>query len=321
MLRQILRTAVIAIGGLGLSAAYAGSEKEDIKIVKRPNVTSSAPLAASGYTFNTIDVDVPGASETAVNGNSEHALAGQYNDAGGTTHGFVLSNGVYTTIDKPGSVNSGVNGINDRGHLAGTYVDAAGASHIHAYFSQGGQFVSLDPPGSVRTFGGTLNDSDHVVGFYRTGDQKRHGFTWYKGSFSTFNVPNDHPVLGTSPLGINNRGDIVGSYVDVDGVRHGFVLSHGAYASLDVPGAMITVAQQINESQVIAGLYIDQSGNQHGFVLDRGSYKTVDVPNSTYTAIYTINAQGVIGGQYGDAGGIDHGFVGTPGQRQLTGSP
>ena len=51
--------------------------------------------------FDFTQIDVPGSTRTAVNGNSPHAIAGEFDDADGNTHGFVLSNGVYTTIDVP----------------------------------------------------------------------------------------------------------------------------------------------------------------------------------------------------------------------------
>jgi hypothetical protein len=72
-------------------------------------------LAAPGpaqaqYNFTTYDV--PGSTRTAVNGSSPHAIAGEFDDADGNTHGFVLSNGVLTQVDVPGAVFTSVNGIN-----------------------------------------------------------------------------------------------------------------------------------------------------------------------------------------------------------------
>ena len=58
----------------------------------------SGPAKAQ-YHFTTYDV--PGSTRTAVNGNSPHAIAGEFDDADGNTHGFVLSNGVFTEIDVP----------------------------------------------------------------------------------------------------------------------------------------------------------------------------------------------------------------------------
>ena len=180
-----------------------GSRRESCSLIE-----STKPLRATNFRSENESGYTVQICEAGSNGNSENALAGQFDDAGGNTHGFVLRNRVYTTIDKPGSILSFVNGINDQGHLVGTYLDAAG---VHAYFfSQAAQFVSLDPPGAVRSQGGNLNEIDQAVGSYRTPDNKRHGYIWSRGSFSSFNVPNDHPVLGTIPFGINNRGDIVG---------------------------------------------------------------------------------------------------------------
>src|SRR6516164_1541906 len=72
------------------------------------------PGRANGqYVFTTIDV--PGSTSTAVNGNSTHAITGQFDDADGNTHGFVLSKGVFTTIDVPGAVLTSINGINANG--------------------------------------------------------------------------------------------------------------------------------------------------------------------------------------------------------------
>jgi hypothetical protein len=45
------------------------------------------------------------------------------------SHGFLLSYGVYTTIDVPGAVDTFAEGINNLGQIAGYYVDASGNDH------------------------------------------------------------------------------------------------------------------------------------------------------------------------------------------------
>jgi uncharacterized membrane protein len=269
-------------------------------------------LARADFTFNFTTIDVPGASRTAANANSTNAIAGEYDDAGGITHGFILRGGVYTTFNAsaPNDVVSStvINGINAAGRLAGTYM---GTSRSHAFFWSQGVLTTLDPSGSTRSQGGFLNAQDQVVGTYRDANDKRHGFLWSKGNFTTFNVPDDHPLFGTVALGINDPGQIVGDYVDTDGNRHGFLLSQGTYTTLDVPGAMLTVAQGINNASLIVGLYVDAEGNEHGFVLSQGVYTKVDVPKSASTAVFSVNAQGETVGPYDDASG-SHGFVGTP---------
>ena len=267
--------------------------------------------AQEQYRF--ITIDVPEATATAANGNSTHEIAGQFDDAGGNTHGFVLNKGVFTTIDVPGAVFTIINGINASGRLAGTYSIAGDPKPNHAFFWSKGDFTTLDPLGATRSQGGFLNAQGEVVGTYRDEFEKRHGFIWRKGNFTTFNVPGDHPVLGTVALGINDIGQIVGNYVAAkDNQRHGFLRSSkGDFTTLDVPGADITIAQGINNAGTIVGAYV-VGDIVHGFVLTNGIFTTVDVKDALETQIFSINAKGEIVGLYFDAAGVTHGFLGTP---------
>jgi uncharacterized membrane protein len=265
-----------------------------------------------GFKFTTIDV--PGSTRTAANANSSNAIAGEYDDLSGATHGFTLIGSAYRTIDvRPRQSYTAINGINFAGQLAGTYIDGSGG--FHAFFSNKGvAFTTLTPPGSVRSQGGFINSQGQVVGTYRSPDNKRHGFLWGSGTFinTTINVPGDDPVLGTVAFGINDSGQIVGDYVEATppNKRHGFLLSQGTYTTLDPPGSSLTVAEGINNGGVIVGVYFD-GNNQHGFVLSNGGYTKIDVPGSTATAINSINAQGEIVGSFDDKNGT-HGFVGAP---------
>ncbi len=276
-------------------------------------ILSIPSLANAAFTFTTIDA--PGSIATFVNANSTHAIAGEYDDENGNTHGFILSNGVYTVIDVPGAAGySSVNGINASGHITGTYLDDTPSRTSHAYFYNNSVLTTLDPPGSSRSQGGFLNAQSQVVGTYRDSSDKRHGFLWDKGVYATGNVPGGPPVFDTIAFGINDQGQIVGDYVDAGEKRHGFLLSNGTYTTLDVPGATLTVAEGINNAGQIVGLYIDADEREHGFILDNGVYTTIDVPDSTASAIYSINAEGEIVGFYEDANGVAHGYVGTPGR-------
>src|SRR5262249_51219033 len=146
-------------------------------------------------------IDVPGAASTAVNANSPNAIAGQYDDPFGATHGFILRGSAYTTIDVTNAPFTTINGINAAGQLAGIYIDGSGG--IHAFFSPSQDvFTTLTPPNSVRSQSGFLNAQGQVVGSYRTSDMKRHGFLWSGGTFKTFNVNGDQTPLGTVPNGI-----------------------------------------------------------------------------------------------------------------------
>ena len=288
---------------------YAG-----MKLMKStPNRTGTPSTPKkSNFTFTTIDV--PSATKTAANGNSTEAIVGQYDDNAGT-HGFVLQNGGFTTIDVPGAVGfSGINGVNAKGDLTGTYQDAN--KRLHAFFKSGDSFITLDPPGASNSQGGFVNAQDEVVGGYRDSTRRRHAFLWSRktGVFTTIDPPESLKAkFGPIALGINSPGQIVGTYVDMAGNRHGFLLSDGVYTTLDVPEAGVsTLAEGISNSGKIVGFYFGADGNSHGFILIDGVYTTIDVPNSTSTSLFSINAKGEVVGEYDDAIGSTHGFVGTP---------
>ena len=89
-------------------------------------------------TFTTIDY--PGAADTVeccsaiLNINPEGQIVGGYLDTIGTGHGFLLSQGSFTSFDFPGAISSCAFGINPAGDIVGLYCDtpggcASGLSH------------------------------------------------------------------------------------------------------------------------------------------------------------------------------------------------
>jgi len=297
-------------------------------------------LTQAQYRFSTIDV--PGAKATELSGNSTNAIVGQFVDKQENTHGFVLNNGSFTTIDVPlalapgvvpGVVGTSMNGINTSGQLVGTYVVKDNAnpavkkatSTTHAFFENKGDFITLDPL-NVRSQGGFINTLGQVVGTYRdnTANQKRHGFIWRNGTFTTLNInaPGDHHVFGTVAFGINDFGEVVGNYVAEDDPahRHGFLRSStGDFTTFDARNAVVTIGEGINNDGTIVGVYTLADGALHGFVLKKGgAFTTVDVPdlngNAQQTEINSINTNGEIVGFYIDSkeNGTHHGFLGVP---------
>ena len=86
--------------------------------------------------------DVPGAFETAVvedmGVNNAGDIVSQYCSVKscslftpGTVHGFLLSGGVYTTFDPPGSIGTGAFGLDSFDDIMGACVDSSG--RIHGY--------------------------------------------------------------------------------------------------------------------------------------------------------------------------------------------
>ena len=181
-------------------------------------------LVRAQYSFSTIDVPVAGAKAREINGNSTHEIVGEFEDASGIIHGFILEKRAFTTIDVPGTVSpngkvafTSLNGLNAQGRFVGTYSD--GATN-HAFVANKGDFTTLDPPGSSYSQGGFINAQGEVVGAYRDHNakhpdqvDKRRGFVWRNGIFTPVNVPGDHPLCGTVAFGINDIDQVVENYV------------------------------------------------------------------------------------------------------------
>src|SRR5262245_33341147 len=173
-------------------------------------------------------------------------------------HGFLYSGGTYTTLDVPMASSTEADGINDLGHVVGTY--QAGGK-FHGYIYRNGTYTTLDDPlGTVETVAQGVNNADQVVGFYLASTGVFHGF-FVDAAFGLY-APIDDPNAGTSGGGggqgtyaqdINNAHQIVGYYVDSSNRYHGFLYANGSYATLDVPGATLTRALGINDVGQIVG--------------------------------------------------------------------
>jgi uncharacterized membrane protein len=159
--------------------------------------------------------------------NDRGQIVGSYLDANINFHGFVLSKGVYTTLDDLNGVvgTTSAQGINDQGQIVGYYADNTG---VHSFLLSKGVYATLDDPDAVAAWGTLaygINNQGQIVGYY--GDNTGfHGFVLSKGVFTPLDAPND--VGGTYANGINDRGQIVGAYADnstTDNGVHGFLLS------------------------------------------------------------------------------------------------
>src|SRR5689334_2018513 len=92
----------------------------------------SPSLAAAQYPIITdVDlIDVPDATATSpFTINDRGQIVGSFLNSSGTTHGFLRSNGQFTTIDPPAATYTVAHGINNLGQIVGTYRDNAGVFH------------------------------------------------------------------------------------------------------------------------------------------------------------------------------------------------
>ena len=311
-------------------------------------------LSTSAQEPHIITFDAPGADTKPGDFNGTYAMsiniwgavAGSYQDANSTFHGFLRSRkGDFTTFEAPGADTGPFNGtsptsINDLGVIAGNYVDANGFAHGFVR-SPEGQFTTFDVPGvgGFGTFPIALNLEGAIVGNYTDANFNFHAFLRSpNGTFTTWVGPgacdNGQPngCFGSGASNINFLGIAAGGYEDNKGnfVHHGLVRSpDGKLTTYDAPGAGTGSYQGtgcpgcnsgLNQSGAIAGIYIDPNSVQHGFLRNRdGNFTTYDAPGAGTDSFEgtgcpsdcptSLNDQGQIMGTYIDANFVFHGYL------------
>ena len=98
--------------------------------------------------------------------NDNGQIVGSYTRSavGPRYHGFLLSSGVFTTLDaSTGNFDTEASGINNGLEIVGHYFDASG---VHGFFRSGDRYITLDHPSAT---GGTvaagINNFGLIVGF------------------------------------------------------------------------------------------------------------------------------------------------------------
>jgi probable HAF family extracellular repeat protein len=179
----------------------------------------------------------------------------------------------FTTIEVPGAVQTGPEGINDRDQVVG-FDD-------EAFLYSGGSFTTFSYPGGHQTDAHGINNSSQIVGEFAAEGQF-HGFLYSGGSFSAIDYPG--AVSFTSANGINDSGQIVGRFFD-GAEYHGFLDIGGSFTAITDPGAACasgiacgTFATGINGGGDIVGYYGDSTGVVHGFLYSGGNFTTIDYP-------------------------------------------
>jgi probable HAF family extracellular repeat protein len=225
-------------------------------------------MGQPSYVYTTFDVpgsSVPSGYTEAKGINASGQIVGWYfgwylDPAG--SHGFLLDNGSYTTLDVPGSISTTIEedlpfpqiGINNWGQIVGSYADAQNKSH--GFLLDQCNYTTLDAPGSISTQACGINDSGQIVGDYFDG-MPTHGccsfdtgtgFVLENGTYTTL----DAPAFDNSANGVNDSGQIVGYTGD-----HGFLYDNGSYTTLEVPGSIDAYVNGINASGQIVGYYND----------------------------------------------------------------
>jgi len=200
---------LLGVNNTGLIAGYHGASVNKGFTLTLPDTFTAENFPKSAQT-----------QVIGINSLTNPGTAGFYVDQSGVTHGFEHCNGVWLTVDFPGTTFNQILGINNNAEGAGYYQDAAGNFHPYLYDKVGGGvFEELYLPGTTSAQATGINNSQAVVGFYLDSNSVSHGWELINGSYIKLNFPGS---TSTQVLGINNNDEIVGSYTDSSNAMHGF---------------------------------------------------------------------------------------------------
>jgi len=220
--------------------------------------------------------------------NDYGAIVGSFQDASGHTHGYLLRNGKYTTIDHPKAVNfTSAEGINNYGRVVGYYTDSQGVLRAFTLTSSG--FHDITISGSKGTRAIDTNNNGDIAGQYVNKDGVLLGFVRHSnGLLSIVRYPG---ATATWAHGINDLGWVVGGYQDSNGIINGFLFQNGSYKKLPLPGA-----DRVNNSGDIV--------SEHE-VYDHGKITAITNPNYPQIFILGVN-------KYDSLVGFANGLQGEP---------
>ena len=314
--RSVAALAVALAGGasaLGLASAAAAH---------------AATTTTTSYTFTTLDNHNDPTFNQLLGINSHNVIAGYFGSGTpATVHpnkGYTLAppygQANYTNENFPGSAQTQVTGIDNKGNTAGFWVNQAGTNR--GFVEWNGVFQSFTDPHAPKVKGAVtqllgINNAGVAVGFYNDAAGNSHAFQLNQatGVFTAIRIPGDVSTLAT---GINNLGDIVGFGTDASGVTTSWLLHAGHLTAYQHPGGSDTTALGINDHEEIVGSYLDGAGVLHGFTLKSpfgpvSRWQNIDDPNGVgSTVVNGLNNAGDLVGFYTDAAGNTDGMLAMP---------
>jgi predicted membrane protein len=208
------------------------------------------------------------------------------------------------TFTVPGSVGTGVAGINRSSTVIGSYWRANGVDHGFVRTASGA-ITTFDAPGST---GGTLANAINVYGAitgnFLDANETQHGFLRATdGSIETFDAPGAGTGYneGTYAVSINPSNTVLGYSIPNDGTidnSQGYLRNaDGSFVPIMIPASRATLPSDLNDAGVVTGSYADALNTFHGFLWSvTGLSTTFDVPGSNYTYPSAINEGGTIAG-------------------------
>jgi hypothetical protein len=288
-----------------------------------PALAATPPDGSANYTYTTLNNAQDPTFNQLLGINLSGQIAG-YFGSGATGHpnkGYTLispyGQANYVNENFPGSVQTQVTGLNNKGITVGFWVDAAGNNNGF-YAVNGKTFTTANAPQSGNATPRVdqllgVNDSGVAVGFFNGPGGSSHAYTYnintkvYKG----YSIAGASSVTATA---INNLNDIAGFETQPNGKVVSFLQPpNGKLITLSVPGATATQALGINDGDEVVGDYT-VGAQTFGFAWSPGfGFQTVNDPNGVgSTTINGVNDRGQLVGFYTDAAGNTDGLLAKP---------
>ncbi len=287
---------------------------------------SGASNPPGPYTFHTLDNQRDTTFNQLLGINQHGVIAGYFGSgaAGHPNQGYTLAGHTYHNENFPGSVQTQVTGLNDRGVTVGFWSDMNNANQVNdnfGFWAQNGHFHTVNFPTKANATPPVnqllgVNDHDVAVGFYTDPNGNNHGYSYDigHGQFRTISVAASPSVTATA---INNRGDVAGFFTNASGATVGFLRDGGKITDLAFPGASMTQPLGVNDADEVVGVYQVGSGDgaaTHGFTwTPQHGFITVDDPNGIgTTTVNGVNDAGDLVGFYTDAANNVDGMLAVP---------
>ncbi len=220
---------------------------------------------------------------------------------------------VFQTMDVPGATSTQINGINNHGHVVGTFVrDGAGFGFVF----DGETYTTLTFPGAKTTMANGINDTGQIVGSYGSFPflLGQHGYLFDHGEYTTLDLPGG-TILEAED--INNQGQITGILGVAEGA-HGFLLDGEDYSPLTVPDTHRTEGLGLNDGGIVAGRTYEGeppgidgeiSGHWTGFTHDVDGFNLIRAGLAS-VSVTDVNNAGEVVGWWEPNNGIDDYSVG-----------
>ena len=270
-------------------------------------IGAETPIA--DYIFETIEVPGVDFLEVAASNDFGDYAGNTRSPDGEKTIGFTLIDGIFTTYDFPGSLNTYFYGLDNAGKAVGHY---KGTDNLyHGVIMEDGELTQYDFPSAAEThIYGISDETGALSGNIVDAAGTTHAFSG--DLIITF--PGAAQTYGDF---VNAAGAVVGSYIDADGMFHGFIRNpDGSFNTIDLPempNLEFLFVNTITDFGAVGFRAKVENDILRSYILmPDGTLYEVRIPGSVITVVRNVNQDGSIVGYYDLADRRRHGFLGRP---------